>query len=178
MGCVSLVSRRFYQLCCAPQLLCDVRAEADALKGAERALDKVRSLLPWLQRHGAHACRLFLGLSPRYDAAGRSAMGQLTVDCLSACSTAGQLQELELSWSTPVPHMAWLPAMRSLRRLDLWRSDAPVPPGIEHRTQLEYLNLRIPLDPSARLPSSLTHLDLIGGRGMPIQAGGRMRAAW
>jgi hypothetical protein len=170
---VALASRRFRQLCCAPELLRNIRVDAlDA-----KALPTARALLPWLMQHGAHVQRLQLRLTG-FAESDRSELASLISSCVTACGTAGQLQELELSSETPLAPLAWLPAMRSLQWLDVgsYACELKLTADASGLTALQHMRLhgqRVIFAAPARLPLALTSLQLCGDGSpeMPQQVG-------
>ena len=169
------VCRRFRQLCCSPELLRDVTVVASST----RALPTAHALLPWLVRHAAHVQLLDLTLAPLGGAteAKRSELAGLITGC--AVAVAGRLQMFVLHQGTPAD-LAWLPAMRSLRRLIVGSDcELRVVADVSGLPALENLSLRgrpLRFEAPARLPTSLTRLEVADRRQdteMPQQVHGQ-----
>lgn len=158
---VALVSRRFAAAACSPELLREV--EVWSLD----TLPLLRSFLAWLLRHGHHVRRLSMDCDPEEEGEEEDEeeiAAAAIAACMPAVGAAGQLQQLELHAPGGT---AWLAAMPSLRRLQLysWQWDAPltISPSISALTNLESLTAEgsnTEFADSVQLPPSITHLHL------------------
>lgn len=91
----ALVSKRFRELCCSPELLQEVETPY------VRSLAALQSFLPWLARHGQHVRRLHLSTDPAPGAEEGSWAAALA-SFLAVAGAAGQLTE-------PVRMTAYMP---------------------------------------------------------------------
>lgn len=180
-----LVCRRWWAVVCCPPLLRCVRAAAT---GAGFLL-KLRSLSAFLlTRAAGHMQSAVLRIWPDLDdtlsAAQQQEVDTTTGALLAACAVAGCLTELRLSLGMPLCIGGWAAALRGLRQLHL-SVYSPLVDGVEYSillqgpllgSKLEDLRLHgcpLLLPDTARLPSSLTALGLLGLQGMlPPQVSG------
>lgn len=155
----ALVCRRLSRLACAPALLENRVIHTPWSKAA------LQALLPWLVAHAAHVRSLEMVLNPFADMADHA----IATSCLVACATAGQLRQLTIigiSQGAQLPTLAWLPCMRSMRSLELFRYRNELRLSTAHMrglTALHSLSLLgspLRLDASSGLPPSLTRLSL------------------
>ncbi|PRW20972.1 p53-induced death domain-containing 1 isoform X1 [Chlorella sorokiniana] len=157
----ALVCKRFAALCCSPQLVRDIQA------GYVGGLQKLRSLALWLQRYSPHLREL--QFHSQYDneqdsayTASYDALDAAMRSCLAAASAAGRLEYLAIERSCF--DLEWLPAMPSLRGLDLYYNDDPlrVSAAINALPALESLWLTstetITFEGGVSLPTTLTRL--------------------
>ena len=165
---VSLVSKRFRDLCRAPVLL---RWLVVDISGA-RLLPRSRALLAFLTLHAQHVRVLSLGIHPPQiaDAPTIAELGALVVGCLSACAAIGRLERLTLLGDTPLGSIAWLPALHRLQYLCLGGQGRTLqlPSGFSRLTELKHLEALgsvVRFDAPANLPPFLTFLLLMGNTG-------------
>lgn len=129
----------------------------------------LRSLTAWLAQHARHVRSLscLFGASPDIVAA--------VTSCLAVAGAAGQVEELTVEGS--IGSTEWLAALRSLRHLaldDTQGGELCLSPAIGMLTALCSLKLSgdsASVAADARLPASITRLELVVGEGdMPAQA--------
>lgn len=170
---VALVSKRFRELCLAPQLLRQLRVFTNSDDGAAGMLQRTASALQFLTAHAAHVHDLEMHINDRNSSGTRvltsSQQRQLEADvagCLAACAAAaGALQELRIDEPTPLRSVAWLPALQQLQLLELGSPEEPLrlPAAASKLTALKMATLRgAPLVLEGRLPPGLTCLCIRG----------------
>jgi hypothetical protein len=167
---VSLVSKRFRQLCLEPELLREVKVD---ISGAQ-LLPRSRAFLQFLIVQAQHVRRLTLGITPPdgADELAKIELNALAVACLSSCATVGKLESMTVLTQTQLGSHAWLPALLKLTYLALNNSkqDVVLPAGMSRLTALQSLwvagNLA-EFDP----PPSLTYLHFPGHTGASAPEG-------
>lgn len=164
---VSLVSKRFHRLCTGPQLLRNLRLRCVGLAAVE-------SLAQFVCKHARHLRTLHAtfmrGPEPLAD------LAAAITAAVTAAGAAGQLQELTVvsGWNSELPEptgwtplpTAWLPAVSTLRRLEIsiYSPSDPlrIASGILCLTALESLELNghFVFGAGVALPTSITCLEL------------------
>lgn len=164
---LALVSRRFWQLLCAPQLLHTLDVIISG-SNDEQAMPRLRSLAHFIIQSAAGSVRrLQLGL---VSCGGTDETAPECLALLAAAAAAcSGLHELELECRPTVTLSSWLlPLASSLRRLRTEGETQTVVAGsLEFLTALQDLELALlsggpVIQPGARLPASLTRLALGG----------------
>ena len=138
----------------------------------QATVSRLRSLLPWLLRHGQHVHRLDM----RLLASGPEAE-QLLAGCMTACAAGGQLQQLVLESYTngPLVVAGWASALTRLQQLYLVGATLQLTASLHPLTALRKLQLfsaGLELLPGVRLPPGLRELELSdpAAAGLPHQA--------
>lgn len=122
---ISLVSQRLRQLCLSPELVRTVSVTLTHRRPANPSqacpLHRAASLHRFLETHAAHVCSLELHLSLHRSLDGPSSaqLAALLHACMAACAAKGQLEHLVVRSSQALGSTDWLPALTSLRRLEL-----------------------------------------------------------
>lgn len=181
---MALVSKRLRDACLAPQLLRSLRVHVDG--HSDDTLAAATAALQFLVAHASHVHHLDLTIHDIdcegdgvLDEAEEREMHAAVAGCLAACATAGALRSLRVGGHTPLHGMAWLPALRQLRTLELGEEDAHLclPAAASRLTALREARLTcrwLPLE--GRLPPGLTRLYLQEGwdtAELPAQASAR-----
>lgn len=143
-----------------------------------------RALLTWLaqpeRRHAAHVqwLEMHLSLGPHGTEVEERGLTALVASCVTACDTAGQLQELVLDLHPiegPLAPFGWLPPLHSLQELSInCGSELRLTVAATALPALQRLQLSgtpVVFEAAARLPPSIIDLSLsdLEGEEMPLQ---------
>lgn len=167
-GCVprhrtALVSR-FFRSCVSSSSLCrerEVCIRGGSAAGLQTRLQRLASLVSWLQSHGQHLRRLCLKDS------GMLLLQELPVlegYAIVAGVSCTQLEELLIQFDAAAVAPSWAALLTALRRLALFSSTRLLPPtgleGLQRCTQLALYGRQSEVARDTRLPPNLRELML------------------